>query len=386
MSFLWPWALAALLVVPLAAAAWWWVERRPSRYAVAFSNLGVLESVVDRSGAWRRWLPPALFLAALASLAFALARPQADVMVDREQATIVLAIDTSGSMLADDVEPTRLEAAQKAVAQFLEGLPPKFRVGLVAFAGDAQVVAPVSRDRELVRQALSYLTPQRGTAIGDSVARAAELAREAVGPQPERRLAAFGAATTQLAQDGEQEPAAVLFLSDGFQTVGDLQPLDGAARARELGIPVFTIALGTQSGVLDLGFGRQIPVPARPRDPAGDRAADRRQVLRRADGRGPAGRLRRPRLPARRGARRDRGHVGLRHRGGAAGAARRRAVRALVQPDSVGRTAGVSPRDTETCRRGSFGWGQTRPHRSPFAWEAPARGRQARVSPRGTQA
>ncbi len=259
MSFTWPLALLALLVVPLAAAAWLWAQRRPSRYAVAFSNLDVLASVIDRSGAWRRWVPPVLFLLSLAALGVALARPQAEVMVDREQATIVLAIDTSGSMLADDVRPTRLEAAQRAVGSFLDQLPPKFRVGMVAFAGDAQVAAPVTRDRELVRSALTYLTPQRGTAIGDAVARAAELARDAVGRRPERRLASFGSAAP--IADGDSEPAAVLFLSDGFQTVGDLQPLDGAARARELGIPVFTIALGTQAGVLDLGFGRQIPVP-----------------------------------------------------------------------------------------------------------------------------
>jgi Ca-activated chloride channel family protein len=263
-SFEWPLALLALLVVPLALGAYIVATRRPSRYALAFPNLGVLESVVDRSGAWRRWLPPALFLVALAVLALALARPHVPVSVAREQATIVLAIDSSGSMLADDVEPTRLTAAQRAVSRFLDGLPEQFRVGMVTFAGDVQVVAPPTTDRQFVRSSLDFLVPLRGTAIGDAVARAAEVARDAVGPRAQRGLASVGAAAAPAPGSAPPPPAAVLFLSDGFQTVGTLQPLDGAARAKELGIPVYTIALGTDEGVLDVGFGgmqRRIPVP-----------------------------------------------------------------------------------------------------------------------------
>jgi Ca-activated chloride channel family protein len=257
MSFQWPLALLALLVVPATLGAHLLLQRRPSRYGLAFPNLEVLASVVDRSGAWRRWVPPALFLLALSALGVALARPHVNVMVDREQATVVLAIDQSGSMLAEDVRPTRLQAAQAAVTKFLDRLPPKFRVGMVAFAADPQVVAPVTRDRQVVRDALSYLSPQRGTAIGDAVARAAELGRDAVGPQPERHLASFRSVA---AASEDREPVAVLLLSDGFQTAGELTPMDGAARAQELGIPVYSIALGTDEGILDFGL-RQIPVP-----------------------------------------------------------------------------------------------------------------------------
>jgi Ca-activated chloride channel homolog len=254
--FEWPLALLALLVVPLALAAYLFAQRRPSKYALAYTNLDVLASVVDKSGAWRRWLPPALFLLALAALGIGLARPHVDVMQDREQATIMLAIDSSGSMLAEDVSPTRLEAAQAAVRTFLDQLPPKFRVGMVTFAAEAELVAPATTDRELVLSALDFLAPLRGTAIGDAVARAAEEARDSVGPQTDGRLASIRTA----AAPGEQPPAAVLLLSDGFQTAGILEPLDGAARARELGIPVYTIALGTDEGIVDFGF-RQIPVP-----------------------------------------------------------------------------------------------------------------------------
>jgi Ca-activated chloride channel family protein len=266
-SLTWPYGLAALLVVPAALAAFVWWQRRPSRYALAFPNLDVLATVVDRSGSWRRWVAPALFGLALTAAAFAVARPQRTVTVAREQATIVLAIDSSGSMLADDVKPSRLEAAKAAVEQFLDGLPPKYRVGMVTFAADVQVVAPPTTDHELVRSSLDFLVPLRGTAIGDAVSRAAEVARDAVGPQSERDLASVRTAAPSAApapKSGPSSPAAVLFLSDGYQTAGLLPPLDGAARAKQLGIPVYSIALGTDEGVLDFGFGgeeRRIPVP-----------------------------------------------------------------------------------------------------------------------------
>jgi Ca-activated chloride channel family protein len=265
-SFLWPLGLLALLVVPLAAAAYWLVDRRPSKYALAFPNLEVLAGVAESERAWRRRVPPALFLLALVAAGIALARPQRDVMVDREQATIVLAIDQSGSMMAEDVRPTRLEAAQASIRSFLDDLPGQFRVGMVSFAEEAQVVAPVTSNRQPVRDAVDFLFPMRGTAIGDAVARSAELAQEATGTPGETQISGFGllAPSDSDSDSGSGPPAAVLLLSDGFQTAGLLAPLDGAARAKELGIPVYTIALGTADGVIDLSFGgeaRRIPVP-----------------------------------------------------------------------------------------------------------------------------
>jgi Ca-activated chloride channel homolog len=252
-----------LLVVPLAAAAYLWVDRRPSRYALAFPNVEVLAAVSESEGKWRRRIPPALFLLALVAAGIAVARPQIDVMVDREQATVVLAVDSSGSMLAEDVAPSRLSAAKAAMRTFLDDLPDKFRVGMVSFAEEAQVVAPVTSNRQPVREAIDFLFPMRGTAIGDAVARAAELAQEATGTQAETQISGFALAQSD-SDSGTKSPAAVLLLSDGFQTAGLLPPLDGAARAKELGIPVYTIALGTADGVIDLSFGgeaRRIPVP-----------------------------------------------------------------------------------------------------------------------------
>jgi Ca-activated chloride channel homolog len=263
MTLLWPLGLLALLVVPLAAAAYWLVDRRPSRYALAFPNVDVLAAVTESEGKWRRRIPPALFLLALVAAGIAVARPQVNVMVDREQATVVLAVDSSGSMLAQDVAPSRLAAAKASIRTFLDDLPEGFRVGMVSFAEEAQVVAPVTPNREPVREAVDFLFPMRGTAIGDAVARAAELAQEATGTQAETQISGFDLAQSD-SDSGTGSPAAVLLLSDGFQTAGLLAPLDGAARAKELGIPVYTIALGTAEGVIDLSFGgeaRRIPVP-----------------------------------------------------------------------------------------------------------------------------
>lgn len=265
MSFASPLFLLALLVVPLAALAWWWLERRPPKYTVEYPNLELLALVADETRAWRRYVPPALLLLALTSLGVALARPHVSVMVARDDATVVLAVDSSGSMRAADVEPTRLEAAQAAVRTFVDSAPDSLRIGILTFAAEPQLVAPVTRDRSLVLSALDFLIPLRGTNIGDSVAEAAEIAREAVGgggTGAEPGVASF--ALRLAAAAARPAPAAVLLLSDGFQTDGFLTPQDGARRAKELGIPVYTIALGTDQGIVEFDFGgmrRRIPVP-----------------------------------------------------------------------------------------------------------------------------
>jgi Ca-activated chloride channel family protein len=239
--------LLGLLLLPLLVLASRRLQRRPSRYAVRYTNLDVLAAVVDSTRSWRRHVGLALFLLALAALLVGFARPSMTRLADREEATIVLVIDVSGSMQADDVEPTRLEAAQRVVREFLQGLPRRFQVGVVAFSETAEVAAPATDDRQLAIDAIDYLYPQRGTAIGDGIARGVEVAR-AVEP---------GA-------DGIERPAAILLLSDGSQTEGFLQPMEGAVRAKSFKIPIYTIALGTPEGVVEFtrfGGTRVIPVP-----------------------------------------------------------------------------------------------------------------------------
>src|SRR5919201_5529125 len=140
-TFQWPLALVALLVVPLALAARLALRRRRAKYAVRFTNVDVLETVLVRSSEWRRRTTLAIFLLALAAAAAAFARPQVQRSVPDERATIVLVVDTSGSMQADDVQPTRLGAAQEAVRTFLDKLPPQVRVALIAFSSVPQLVA-----------------------------------------------------------------------------------------------------------------------------------------------------------------------------------------------------------------------------------------------------
>ena len=249
MSFGHPLLLLTLFVVPAAFLAYRIAERRRMRYAIRYTNLDVLASVA-RGGSLRRYAPFVLFLAALAALCFAVARPHATTLVPQERATVILVIDVSRSMDAKDVKPTRLLAAESAVRTFLDHAPKRLRVGLIAFAGIPSVVTPPTRDHELVREGLIDIADYGGfggTAIGDAVAAAVQLGQQAISGN---NLAALALPT---------KPArglvSILFLSDGAQTRGDLLPLEGAQRAKAAGIPVYTVALGTPNGTLDLSNG-----------------------------------------------------------------------------------------------------------------------------------
>ena len=264
MSFQWPLVLPLLALVPLAAVVYVVLERRRAQYAVRFTNLDVLASVVDEQRAWRRWVPPVLFLLALTAALLALARPEVTVAAHREGANVILTIDSSGSMFAKDVPPTRLAAAQEAVRRFLDKLPDRYRVGVVTFSSEAQVVAPLTLERQVVRDAVDYLYPGRGTAIGDALARSVELAR---GGTLTETGADVPPQEAPLNDDPEGPVTAILMLSDGAQTAGILQPFEGSQQAQEAGIPVYTVALGTPEGTVTFdrfGTSRTIPVPPDP--------------------------------------------------------------------------------------------------------------------------
>ena len=177
MSFATPLALLALLLVPLALGGYLLLERRRRARAAAFANPALVPNLVGRRPGRLRHLAPALALVALALIATGLARPHATVSVPREEATVVLAIDVSRSMVATDVKPTRLAAAQDAVRAFLAKLPEGYRVSIVSFAQAAYVVLPPTADRELAERALANLRPGDGTALGGGIARAVQVAR-----------------------------------------------------------------------------------------------------------------------------------------------------------------------------------------------------------------
>ena len=239
MSFDRPLALLSLAVLAVLAAGFVTLARRRPRYVVRYPNVDVLRGVSSRVGGMRRYAPLALVTAALALLGVAMAGPHVTRSAPVENATVVLVVDTSRSMLSTDVRPTRLDAAKTAARRFLERAPDKLRVGLVTFSGDVSVGAVPTRDRERVRRSVAEISRWQaggGTAIGDALARAVELGRSAFGET----------GGTQGANSKVPENAvSILFLSDGRQNRGLLPPAEGASRAADAGIPVFTVALGT---------------------------------------------------------------------------------------------------------------------------------------------
>ena len=252
MSFGHPYLLLMLLVVPLAVAAYRFVERRRMRYTVRYTNVEVL-TLVAGGRPWRRYATAAVFLASVALLCVAVSQPHVRSTVTSDRATIILVLDVSGSMQAIDVKPTRLAAAQKAIHAFLDKVPSRVRVGLILFAGEAQVATPPTRDHQLVGEAVDAAGDFRGfggTAIGDAIAVAVRLGLATVGSDKGRTLASYSAAPPHVASS----LVSILFLSDGHQTQGYLQPLQGAARARAAGIPIYTIALGTTGATTLRGF------------------------------------------------------------------------------------------------------------------------------------
>jgi Ca-activated chloride channel family protein len=262
-----PAALWLLLLVPLALGAYLIAQRRRTQYAARFTNLDLLASVVPKTPGWKRHVPPVLFLTALAVLVVGVARPQATQRVARDQATVVLVFDVSGSMKAEDVSPSRLGAAQAAATAMLDTLPARVQVGVVAFSTTVRVLATPTTDRGAVRQAIGGLQPLGGTALGDAIMEAIRLVRPDVGSiGPDGQLTP--PTTTPGQKPPARAPASILLLSDGAQTVGTVQPLDAADVATQEGVPIYTVALGTPNGEAlipdERGILESIPVPPDP--------------------------------------------------------------------------------------------------------------------------
>ncbi len=231
MSFREPLVLLALILVPAGWLLYLAFQRRRAKFAVRFTNLDLLANVVQRAPAWRRHIPPALYLLALTALVVALARPERTVEVPREQASVVLTTDVSGSMQATDVPPTRLQAARAAAERFLEQVPDAVRVGLVAFNQNARLAESPTTDRSAVRAAIATLQPSGGTATGEALA------------------LSLGVLTRQTDEEGRRVPSAIILLSDG-KSVRGRPPTRIAQRAKDLKIPIYTVTLGTPSGTI----------------------------------------------------------------------------------------------------------------------------------------
>jgi Ca-activated chloride channel family protein len=242
-----PLYLLGLLLIPLAAAAWVAQRRRARRYAIRFPAAASAALAVGRSPAWRPLVPMALLLASLTALVVALAKPQHSIAVPIERATIMLVTDHSRSMEADDVQPDRLAAAQKAANTFLDTVPDKVRVGVVAFSTAPDAVQSPTTDRGPVRQIINAQFPDGATDTGDALSVALKAITQDTGP----------------GTGGKKPPAAIVLLSDGKWTTGR-DPVDIATQAGQAKVPIYTVALGTEDGVVSgPGFGF-VPVPPDP--------------------------------------------------------------------------------------------------------------------------
>ena len=251
MSFAWPTALLGLLLVPALAALVWIADTRRRRGAARFGTPALVAASIPVQPGRRRFVPITIALCALTVLLVGLARPHATFSVARREATVMLALDTSRSMAATDVSPSRFAAAKRAADAFLQAVPKSYAVGIVSFSTSAQVVLRPTTDREQARTALRELRLGSGTAIGDAIARAVATVRP---------RAASGAPPA-----ADAVPATVLLLSDGAQTSGGITPAIAASQARRQGIPVNTVALGTRDAVVEVplpgGLEQRVTVP-----------------------------------------------------------------------------------------------------------------------------
>jgi len=246
MNYLEPARLWLLLVAAVLGAAYVVLQQRRRQYAVRFTNIALLEAVAPKRPGWRRHATAGAFLVALTALVVAFARPTHDEKVPRERATVVVAVDTSLSMMADDVEPNRLVAAKAAAKAFVDQLPSKINVGLVSFHGAARLEVPPTIDRTKVKLAIERLQLNEGTAIGEALFVSLDAIRQ--------QAVADDSATDVI-------PARIVLMSDGKTTVGRANE-DGVAEAQKARVQVSTIAFGTNHGEITVPQERfPIPVP-----------------------------------------------------------------------------------------------------------------------------
>jgi Ca-activated chloride channel family protein len=240
MSFSWPWALLALLVIPLVFGAWWLARRRRRRAAVRVTSIALVSAALPGRSRWRRRVPAALLALAFAVLAVGAARPQATVPVATSSATIMLAMDVSGSMCSTDVKPNRITAAEQSASAFIKSQQGGPRIGLVIFAATAVILVPPTTDVQQLLSALGGLSVSGGTAIGDGI-----LASLNAIAQADPSVAPTGATVSRARGAGYADDVIVV-LTDGSNNHG-VDPQTAAKEAAERGVRVFTIGYGTDN-------------------------------------------------------------------------------------------------------------------------------------------
>jgi Ca-activated chloride channel homolog len=260
MDFLWPQFLWLLLALPVLVALYLWLLRRKKKMAVRYASLSIVKEAMGTGSQLRRHIPPALFLLAMTALLLAAARPVAVVTLPSNQQTIILAMDVSGSMRATDVQPNRLVAAQNAAKAFIGELPRNVKVGIVAFAGSAQVAQLPTTNREDLVTAIDRFQLQRATATGNAIVISLATLFPDDGIDLEslqsgrERMRGFSLDTEKKPKKeftpvapGSYPSAAIIMLTDGQRTTG-VDPLDAAKLAADRGVRIYTVGIGTVDG------------------------------------------------------------------------------------------------------------------------------------------
>jgi Ca-activated chloride channel family protein len=260
MNFLWPQFLWLMAALPLLVLLYVWMLRRKRKTALKYASLSIVKEAMGAGQSFKRHIPPLLFLFAMAAMLFAASRPVAVVTLPSNQQTIILAMDVSGSMRATDVQPSRLVAAQNAAKAFITELPRHVKVGIVAFAGSAQVAQLPTINREDLVTAIDRFQLQRATATGNAIVISLatlfpddgiDLQSLQTGRERQKGFAIDGEKKEKKVRDpvapGSYTSAAIIMLTDGQRTTG-VDPIEAAKLAADRGIRVYTVGIGTVDG------------------------------------------------------------------------------------------------------------------------------------------
>jgi Ca-activated chloride channel family protein len=262
MSFLWIRMLWLLLLVPALVVIYILLQRRRQKYAVRYASLSLVKDALGRGPGLRRHIPPILFLFGLAIMIVALARPATTVVLPSQQGTVILALDISGSMRAEDLQPNRLGAAKAAARAFVEKQPKNVRIGIVAFSTTSALVQAPTKDRDQVMAAITRLATQRGTAVGNGILSSLRAIFEESSPDLSSSLFDSFEESESMppaVEPGSYSNAVIVLLSDGQSNRGP-DPLEMADRAANLGVRIYTVGLGSPEGVIMNFWGRSIRV------------------------------------------------------------------------------------------------------------------------------
>lgn len=258
MSLLWPGFLYLLLLIPLLIAAYIWILRRRRRFAVRYSSLSLVREAVGKQSWLRKHFPFVLFLLALTSLILALGRPVATVMVPSNKATVILAVDVSRSMCSTDIPPNRLQVAKEAALAFVQNNSSGRQVGIVAFAGFAELIQPPTTNLRDLEAAITYLAPARRTAIGSAILRSLDAISEVDDRVAPSELSASADPSNAGEPAQEFVPHIIVLLTDGASNAGPL-PITAAQQAAERGVRVYTIGFGTTNNTSPMNCGDEDP-------------------------------------------------------------------------------------------------------------------------------